>query len=212
MIWFTDTVGLMEKYAKRSGKELEDTNFIIVSSRIRITKERKNVLMASNMFVNSGILKGVGINLDPNSIMAREAFKTFLLKNTKPMALLCACIECTLLEDSDILFLCSPKELKCEYFSIMADVVWELFRYPILPYPQEKSFDKKEVIKRLLYYKESLKKKEFLKMNKSDKLRAMHKLSKKKLKYHLKKMGLYSNSLTKEEMVEILFDEGVNHS
>lgn len=208
MIWFTDTVGLMEEYSKRSGKELEKTNFIIVSSRIRITKDRKNVLMASNLFVNSGILKGVGINLDPNSVMAREAFKTYLLKQTKPMALLCAIIECTLLEDSDVLFLCSPKELKCEYFKIMADVMWELFRYPMLQYPKQKEFDKGEVIKRLLYYKKSLKTREFHKMDKADKLRVMDKVSKKKLKSKLKKLGLYSNSLTKEEMIELLLDEG----
>ena len=47
MIYYMDTVTLMKKYSKLPIDVIENTNFIIISSRIHITKDRDNVLMAS---------------------------------------------------------------------------------------------------------------------------------------------------------------------
>ena len=74
MIYYMDTVTLMKKYSKLPIDVIENTNFIIISSRIHITKDRDNVLMASNMFINSGMLKGVGMEADSDPEKARFNF------------------------------------------------------------------------------------------------------------------------------------------
>ena len=63
MIWYISTKDLMEKYSKRSFKKLERTNYIIMSSCVRITKEHDNLLNVSPLFMNAGLLKGVGFDI-----------------------------------------------------------------------------------------------------------------------------------------------------
>lgn len=198
------TVDLMEKYSKRSVAELEHTNYLIMSSRIRTTIERDNVLNISTLFMNAGMLKGVGFATESDSILAKEEFKNFLLKSPKGLSIICAMIECSLLENEDTVILCTPDELKCEYLPLFAEVVSEVFTYPILRYPMVLKPDMEECIKRLLYYKKSLK--EFMLNNASDldREKMLTDMKKKDLKKELKKRGLYSPTMEKEDMIEIL--------
>lgn len=195
----------MEKYSKRSVKELENTNYLIMSSRIRTTVERDNVLNITNLFLNAGMLKGVGFNTESDSVLAKEEFKNFLLKNPKALSIICATIECSILEEEDSVIMCSPNELKCDYMQVFCEVIEDLFQYPILRYPNTTlDFDLEEVINRLLYYKKTVKKHLLSTASNVDREKMLSKMKKKELKKELKKRGLYSSSMEKSDMVEVL--------
>lgn len=204
MIWYLTTEDLMEKYSKRSVKELERTNYLIMSSRVRTTIERDNVLNITNLFMNAGLLKGVGFNTESDSILAKEEFKNFLLKNPKGLSVICAMIECSILEDEDTVIICTPNELKCDYLQVFCEVVGELFQYPILRYPSIMELDLKEVIQRLLYYKKTVKQYTISKASDIDRMKILEKMKKKELKRELKKRGLYSSSMERDDMIEVL--------
>ena len=112
MVYYMDTITLMKKYSKLPIEVIDKTNFIIISSRIKITKNRENVLMASNMFINSGMLKGVGMEFDSDPEQALENFKRYLLKEPRALSLLCASIEAYITAGENTVFLCSPNDMK----------------------------------------------------------------------------------------------------
>lgn len=204
MIWYATTVDLMEKVTKRSVEELEHTNYLIMSSRIRTSIERDNVLNITNLFLNAGMLRGVGFTTESDSVLAKEEFKNDLLKNTKGLSVLCSIVECSIIEGEDTIILCTPDELECNYMQVFAEVVSEIFKYPILRYPDEVRPDISEAIKRILYYRESIKKYALSKASLSDREKMLSDMPKKELKKELKKRGLYSSGMDKEEMIEVL--------
>lgn len=204
MIWYLTTEDLMEKYSKRSVKELDKTNYLIMSSRVRTTIERDNVLNITNLFMNAGLLKGVGFNTESDSILAKEEFKNFLLKNPRGLSVICAMIECSILEDEDTVIICTPNELKCDYLQVFCEVVGELFEYPILRYPATMEVNLEEAIQRLLYYKKTVKQYMLSQASDIDRVKMLEKMKKKELKKELKKRGLYSSSMGKEDMIEVL--------
>ena len=204
MIWYLTTEDLMEKYSKRSVTELEKTNYLIMRSRVRTTIERDNVLNITNLFMNAGLLKGVGFNTESDSVLAKEEFKNFLLKNPKGLSVICAMIECSILEDEDTVIICTPNELKCDYLQVFCEVVSELFHYPILRYPATMELELEEAIQRLLYYKKTVKEYVIAQASDMDRMKMLGNMKKKELKKELKKRGLYSSSMGKEDMLEIL--------
>ena len=204
MIYYMDTVTLMKKYSKLPIDVIENTNFIIISSRIHITKDRDNVLMASNMFINSGMLKGVGMESDSDPEKARFNFKMFLLSEPKPMNLICSAIEAFITANENTVCLCRPNELKVGYMEIIADVIEDIYHFPVRKFPEECEFDMKDVIERLLYYKKEIKKLHIQKMTMPDIRRYVKKLSKKKLKKELKHRKLDYEGLDIDDMRKLL--------
>ena len=154
--------------------------------------------------MNAGLLKGIGFETEPDSFLAKEQFKGFLLKNPKSLALLHAIISCALLEDEDTVIICTPKELKCKYMQIFAEVVSEIFQFPILRYPNVVEFNPEEVIKRLLYYDKKIKKYFIINGSEVERSNMLDNMSKKDLKRELKKRGLYQPNMDKGDMVETL--------
>ena len=206
MIWIMSTVDLMEEYSKRDYKKVMKTNYILITSRIIVTKLRENVLNATNLYVNSGMLKGVRFDRDPDSFMVAKEFKSFLLKNPKSLALLCSMVESAILDNEDTVLVCSPEEMSCKYMDGIADTVEDLFGYPICHYPEVKPFDIEKVIKRVIYYNQKLDEATLYFLPDSEKLKRIQQMSKKKLKTKVKKQGYYYSGMTKEEMVEVVFD------
>ena len=206
MVWYMDTVDLMEKYVKRDYDKVMKTNYILISSRILTTKSRENVLNATNLFVNSGMLKGVRFETDPDSFMSIEEFKSFLLKNPKSLALICDMIESAILDNEDTILVCSPNEMKCKYMEVIANTAEELFGYPICRYPEEKPFDLEKVIKRVIYYDKKLEEVFLYLLPDSEKLKKIQQMTKKELKARLKKEGFYCKGMTKDEMIDEVFD------
>jgi hypothetical protein len=207
-----DTNSLMKKYAKSPMTEIENTNFIIISSRIHLTKDRDNVLVATNLFISAGMLKGVGYEIETDSYLARQNFKSFLLREPKPLTLICSMIECFLTAGENSVLLCSPNELKTGYMQVITEVIEDLFHFPIRKYPNEEPFDFKDVAERVLYYKEQVSKLRLLKMRPTELRKYVNKLSKKELKKELKKRYLPYKDMDIEEMRHLLeenFTEGV---
>ena len=206
MIWYMDTVDLMQKYSKREYEKVMKTNYILISSRILTTKTRENVLNATNYFVNSGMLKGVRFETDPDSFLSVEEFKSFLLKNPKSLDLICSMVEASILDNEDSILICSPNEMKCKYMEVIASTTEELFGYPICRYPEEKPFDIEKVLKRVIYYDKQLEEAFLHVLPDSEKLKKIQQMDKKELKTRLKKSGYYFKGMTKEEMVDEVFN------
>lgn len=203
MIYYISTKDLMKKYSKLPKKAIDDTNFIVLSNRVRITKERQNVLSATHMLINGGQLKGVGMDIHTDSPLARDQFKYFLLKNPKSLSLLVSMIECDIAAGENSVLICSPEELKVGYMEVICDVINELFHYRINQYPEKSEFDPEDTIKRVLYYKKEIKKRKFDMMSDGEKLRYVQKLSKKKLKKALIKQGEDVDGLSRVDMEDI---------
>lgn len=206
MIYYADTITLMKKYAKEDPEVIKKTNFIIISSRIKVTKEYENVLMASNMFINSGMLKGVGMELDSDSELAKEKFKFFLLREPKSLDLIISTVQAFLVADENTLFLCSPNELRSGYMQIIAETIEDLLHFPVCLYPEERSFDLEDVLERLLYYKKEVKRLHRMKMRPAEVRRYVTGLSKKKVKKELKHRKLDYDGLDLDEMRKLLED------
>ena len=206
MVYYMDTITLMKKYSKLPIEVIDKTNFIIISSRIKITKNRENVLIASNMFINSGMLKGVGMEFDSDPEQALENFKRYLLKEPRALSLLCASIEAYITAGENTVFLCSPNEMKVGYMEMIAEAMESLFDFPVCKYPEERPFDLEEVITRLLYYKKEINKLHIKKMSRAEIRRYIEKLTKKKLKKELKHRDLDYEGLDSDEMRKLLED------
>lgn len=204
MVYYMDTNTLMKKYSKLPVEVIDKTNFIIISSRIKVTKNRDNVLVASNLFINSGVLKGVGMEMDSNPELALQNFKGFLLKEPKPLSLLCGTIESYLVADENTVFLCSPKEMNCGYMKMIAEAMEDLFHFPVCKYPEEQAFDLEDVLTRVLYYKKEIEKLRIKKMSRVEIRRYIDKLTKKKLKKELKRRKLDYEGLDYEERKALL--------
>lgn len=204
MIWYLTTKDLMERYTKRSISSIEKTNYVVISSRVRITKDRDNVIQASQLFINGGLLRGVGM-MEADSFLVKDNFKEYLLGKVPPLAFICSMIECSIMENEDTVLICSPNEMKTGYMKIIADVIMDLFHYPVMPYPEvDVDFDLEDVIKRLIYYNENLKKLRESNMSPSELRNYIQTLSKKELKKKLKKLDMYYPNMSKKDMIEAL--------
>lgn len=201
------TKELMKYYSKMPKKVIDKTNFITISTYIRITKERENVLSAGHLFINGGMLKGVGLN-DTDSLNAKNEFKFFLLSHYKSLAFLVTIAECELTSDFNTILLCTEEEMKAGYMYTIQEVFFDLFHYPILTISDSHidQYDKKDVIKRILYYKKKIKKIRMENMSDADLVRYIQKLSDKELKKELKKRDEEYKGLDRTEM-ELLLHE-----
>ena len=206
MVWYISTENLMKKYIKRSLEKIKRTNYIIMSSCVRITKDRPNVLNVSPLFMNAGLLKGVRFDVEPDSITAREQFKSFLLKNPKGLSFICALIEHMLIEGEDSVIICTPNEMKYHYLQVFSEVVEDIFKFPILEYPKKEVYDPGEVIERLLYYRDSITQYVLQNGNYRDRDRIIRNMNKKKLKKILKENGEWDSDMSKKEMITAVIE------
>ena len=204
MIYYSTTKDMMKLYTSLPLDVVEKTNFVILSSKIRVTKDRDNVILASNLFINAGKLKGVGYELEPDSPLINERFRNFLLEHPKALRLITGILENELTTDETTILLCTPMELDCNYMQKFAEVVNEMFSYKINRYPQEAEYDLEDLLKRLIYYNKQLKRNRFRFMSEGERLIYVQKLSKKALKKLLKKYGEDPDGLDRKDMEHIL--------
>ena len=142
--------------------------------------------------------------MDSNPELALQNFKGFLLKEPKPLSLLCGTIESYLVADENTVFLCSPKEMNCGYMKMIAEAMEDLFHFPVCKYPEERAFDLEDVLTRVLYYKKEIEKLRIKKMSRVEIRRYIDKLTKKKLKKELKRRKLDYEGLDYEERKALL--------
>ena len=206
MIYTIDTVDLMKKYYKVDYDKLIKTNYIIIGSRVMITKNRKNVHNASNLFINTGMLRGVPFDIDQTSDEAYEQFKTYVIKNISSLKFLSDVVEALILDGENALFICSPNEMKTGYMKAISKLFFDLFGIPVCRYPNEEPFDLADTIKRLLGIKELVDRKLLFRIPEDDMIKQIKNMDKKKLKEELKYFDIYEGQDSRKEMRDDLIE------
>lgn len=206
MIYIIDTVDLVKKYYKVDYEEIMTTNYIIIGSRVMITKNRKNVHNASNLFINTGMLRGVSFDVEQTSQEAFGQFKDYVLKHPSSLKFLCNIVESLILDGESTLLICSPNEMKIGYMQTIATLMYDLFRIPVCRYPKEELFDLKEVIQRLIIYTEAADRNLLRYVPEDQMIQEIKAMDRKKLKQELKHFNIFSNQETKKEMREDLIE------
>lgn len=206
MIYSIDTDQLMKEYSKLGTEQCcDNTNYLIFSGKIINTQSRPNVLSIYTVFNACGLLKGVQINTDLNSIQAREEFKSWLLTRPKEILFLVEIILNDLTTDEDTLFITTPSETAM--IKIMADVIGDIFSYKMKRYPDEAEINLNDCLAKLNYYFSAS---DELMIDSTKDLSTKAKLlsskSKKYLRKFLKNKGLETDGLSKTEMIELILE------
>ena len=119
-------------------KDILNTQYIIVSSRIRKRESVKNILYAYNSLY------------PPSEVMIKnteedkkEAYMDFLTKNN--IGLLSSLVLLSLEKNFTIVFICTQNEWKLRHLQYIAEFIEDKFKYPVYNYKEYyKNFIKKD--------------------------------------------------------------------
>lgn len=209
-----DTRTLHTQYIKEGARQLLMDEYVIVSSRIRKTKELDNVVNASNILYS--MHQFLNFKDDTGSDVENMLkYQEFLSKST-PLALLISIIETDLMGSGNVILLCSPNEMKHQkYMKYLARCIEEMFHYPVYQYTKKTSVDLLEILfKKEFKLKKCLTRiasaRDYLIKEKvstqEGRRNYIEKLSKKDLKQMAKRYEKDIKGLTKEDLKEILYD------
>lgn len=208
MIYYMDSKTFQNEFlVNETDKDILNAQYILVSTNIRKRTQAKNIITGYRYFYpNNAVF--MCTNEDQ---MKDEYFNQ--LDTTLPFiaTLILGAIE----EKYMIIFLCTKNETKLNYLEWFSDYVYTVFDYPVYDYKAYTNwcelieFDKEAVAKKC---RKTLKRASEINYNKNIQSKKGRKVlesqisqySKKELKKQLKKRGLYSPNLTKEEMREFL--------
>lgn len=202
MICYLDTKTLVNEFTDElSPGEILDCEFVIVSTRINASKTDKNVTM-SPLYSEKLIFA-----LDSDDYKENfDLIKSELLKSASKMSLIINMVTKSLIEKKTIVMVCSKCEMKTGYLKLIADVIQDLFKYPVIDYKKDKE---KEFVYTPTTVANRIKKVEKIVtdnlLNDADnREKAIKLMNKKEMKKKLKKMGLYSKSMDKYDMKDML--------
>ena len=151
MILIMDTRTLNEEYIKEGASQLLRDEYVMISSRIRKTKELDNVMNASSILYS--MHKFLHFKDDNGSDLENIRLYQEFLSQPKQLAMLVALIETDIVGDGNVILLCSPNEMKYQkYMKYLARCIEDMFKYPVYHYVKGLSVDGLE-----LMYKEDLK-------------------------------------------------------
>ena len=151
MILIMDTRTLCKEYVKEGASQLLRDEYVMVSSRIRKTKELDNVMNASSILFS--MHKFLHFKDDVGSDLENIRLYRDFLSQPKQLAMLVALIETDLVGDGNVILLCSPNEMKCQkYMTYLARCIEDMFKYPVYHYEKGLSVDGLEIL-----YKKDLK-------------------------------------------------------
>ena len=201
MIYFLDTKTLVETFTKEhTRKEILDTEFVIVSTRIH-SKVEKNIFN-SELYQEKLIfsLDGDDSNRD------YEIVKRGLMDNERVVKFLIKLMTFVLVEKRTVVLLCSPNEMKTGYLRLVAKVIENTFSYPVIDYKKEREktfyYDPVVVAKKIKVTEKYLL--AHLLEDESNRKEAVKLMSKKEMKKELKKLDLYHKDMTKSDMKDML--------
>ena len=187
-------------------KDILKTQYILVSTKIKKRNE-KNIISGYTFFYPRNSV----FEYTDEADMKEEYFNQLDTQIPLLATLILGSIE----ERYTIVFLCTKSESKLDYLSWLAEYVETVFKYPMINYHHYinwgdvMSYDEKQVAKTC---KTVLKKSSKINLEKNKRTkrgrktleRQVDSYDKKRLKKELKKRGLYSDTLTKTEMKELL--------
>lgn len=186
-----------------SDDDILEAQYVIVSNRIRhMSSGRKNIIQAGVLFPDSNTVNSV----------TNEEFERKYYEQLEDNITLIAILVKASLNDTNIIFLCSKKEVKLgHYLKLLSRFIYNEFDIPMYSYKdfaqgliKEVSYDPLLVYKKCEKVIKVAKEKEVV-----EKIRRGSKLSKgnkKRLKKILKKNDLYRKGMTNHEMVNIAFN------
>ena len=192
-----------------SDKVILDTNYIIVSTRIRKRSDTKNIISAYGfLFPDNRVMMQ---NMEED--MKDEYFEQL---DERAKGFLASIIIGSIEQKFNIVFLCTKEEYTIPYLRWIQEFVLLEFGYPIYEYKSYTNgckllaYDKDKVLKKCKKTLKQLSKNQYEENKKTESgrkeiLELFKKMSKKKLVKELKKKGLYSKEMTKEEMVEMMY-------
>ena len=204
MIWWMNTHTLMKKFTKRSDEEVQNTNFLILSSKVNCTNLSNNVLNVYNAFLCVNTLKGVGLMDEPNSKEALAGFTKFLLNSPTLMQFIATVIQTDLSGTEDIVFLTTKEEADIFGMDTFTDAIFNLFGYRINEYPDNPEYSRVDVLNRLIYYLEESENALIGMMTNDKKLEVLSKKSKKEQRHMVEDDPRYISGMRRDDIVELI--------
>lgn len=205
MIYWITTKDLMKKYLQREGADAASTtNFLIFSPKIQCTIPQDNLLNVYGIFLSLGVLKGVGLTDEPDSINAHEGFKNFLLQSPKIIEFIATIIKSDLTSLENTLFVITPEEEHDGNITTFCDVVEELFHYRINKYPDVAGGPLGDCMKCVKYYQTETDKALIKNLPTARKLAVLESKSKKQIRRMIVDSGAYYKGMSKEDMIEAI--------
>lgn len=200
MIYFMDTYTLVKEYTKdHTSKEVLDTLFVPVSSRIRIPEKEPNVI-GTDLYAEKLIFALTGSKED-KEVVSRGVFE-----DPSKTALVMNIITRALVEKRRVVLLCSPNEMKTHYIEVLAKVIEEKFDYPVINYKKNKNkdyiYDPVKVAKKIKQVENYV----ITNLLEEERYRkkSLDLMSKEEMKKKLKELKLYSKGMSKSEMKDML--------
>ena len=206
MMFYMDSKVFEKEFLNNeTDKDILNTQYIIVSTRIRISDNYKydNIVnMKTELFPDSLVCSA----LDDDSL--REAYFDQLNNN---ITLLSYLIKGSIKDKLNIVFLCTKKESKIKYLKYLSEFSLMEFGYPIYDYDkycnykqQDVSYDEKTVLKICESYIKEAKGKSYDNISDKEIKKDIKDLSKKSLVKELKRLNLYTKGMDKYQMRELL--------
>lgn len=196
--WMTSKTFRDEFLIKEKYKDILETQYVLISSRIGYSGKEENIISAKSFLFPSPHTCSAATN---DEFINRYEEQ---LKNN--IAFFAMIIQNALIENNDIVLLCTKCENKMKFMDVIVDFVYHKFGYFIYNYKKyskgvlkEYKFNKTKVLLKCDKYIQDVKK------NSSDeKVRKSYykDLSKKELRMILEKEGIYSKNKSRKEMID----------
>lgn len=210
-MYFMDSKTFLNTYIKEDPDLILAANYVLVSSKIRKSGRYENQVINAN----SILYPTAELIMDYSDYKHDEEYIFgYRMQLDDAEAFLATLIKASIEEGYTIIFLCTPKEKKYNYFKILKEYIDDFFEgFPFYDYKKlkngkisEKSYDPERVLEKCNQIIKHAKKSQKDKALSSDKGREKYikKMSKDEMKKELKKRGLYHKSLDKSEMRDIL--------
>lgn len=194
---------------KNKSKIVLNTQYVIISRRIKSTKHRKNVITANFLYPDNSILSEYTVDGDSDAFF--DAYINQLSDNIPFIATL---IKGVIEDKYNIIFMCTKSEEKLGYFDALRYFIESTFNFPIYIYKKDKiekskydKYDKKKILKKCNKILKNAQKDQLDRMESciEGRRKIAAKMGKKEMAKKLKEIGVVGiTGMTKEEMKEYL--------
>lgn len=219
MIYYMDTKTFASTYLdNEDDQDILDAQYILVSTRIRTSNETETAINGYLLFPHMEILDAWYNKID----IWAELYTEQLDSN---IVFIATIIRGVIEKGYNVIFLNSHREKKnLDYLTFIANYIYDTFGYPVYNYKDYYKgkyklikYDKAKVYEKCVKIMEDGEEKGYLKglhdpLNRDYTMKKLMKRPK-YMKKLLKKNGLYTKGLSKEEMIDLMFycaydDEG----
>lgn len=191
-----------------SDNDILHSQYVIISSRIRIKKSKDNIIQAKNiLFPDANVCSKL-----TDDDMELAYYKQLDMNR----AFLAALIKGSIEEGYNIIFLCTKNESKIKFLEYLSNYIYLNFGYPVYEYEKYLTgisklikYNKHKVLKKCDKEIKHAKTKAEDRAKKSSNgrkelMKEYAQMSKKELKKILKKKSLYYDGMDKSEMLEMI--------